>query len=305
MAHHTAEYGQMNHDYYYIILRELYDTVQRSVMTQHDIQALYEEIGNYFADVFLDNILDNYADMSDTFQGALNAFAEYNDYMARYQHLADLNQQLISYLNMYRSNLTNTASLLEQVQTINSGFTLPDHPYSFRINVTGTNWLVIEAFNTDFDWNPEIFHFETLNSADEAMLRMMSNTIHFGPDYWEVVLAFNAQSDRQTRTITYSPAGSPDVFNTERNNPIDRNILDIIRNRPVVEETRPDIMENSADQEARPDIMENSEDEEARPAKRKRSEDEETEPDKGENSADEEAEPQPQSEDVDMDDLYN
>jgi hypothetical protein len=97
------------------------------------------------------------------------------------------------------------------------------------------------------------------------MLRLIANTSVNGPDFLEILTAFNNQSNRQTPTITFSPGESSNVFNTERNHPV-----------------------NTVD----PD-QDSSDDEETQPNKRKKSEDEDTEPDKGENSEDEETEPQP------------
>lgn len=284
MTQHTSLYGGMNHDAYFVILRELYDTIQRSTMLQYDIEALYNEITFYFSGVFLGNLLDNYQDTTNSFQDTFNNFAGDRDSSARFEHLSELNQQLMNFLNMYRSNLTRTASLLEQVQRINPGFTLHTPPDNVTIDVTPIPWFVIETFNPDFDWNPELFNFETLGWPDHATIRLVGNTSFSGPDFWEIVTAFNTQSNRQTRTITYSFGESPDVFNTERNNPLSRS--GAVQSSSNNQETESDRGENSADEETNPAKRERSEDEETNPAKKKRSEDEDTEPDKGENSAD-------------------
>lgn len=249
MAHHTAQYGRINHDLYYVILRELYDTYQRSIMFQNDIEAIYNEIDNYFTDVLLDSLIDNYNDTANNFQDSFNSFADSTDTAARFEHLSNLNLQLLDFLNMYRNNLTRTASLLEQVQRINPDFTLHIHPYNLTITVSPVNWLVIEAFNPGFDWNPEIFNFETLSQMDKEMIRVVGNTSISGPDFWEIVTAFNTQSNRQTRTITFSLGESPYVFNTERIHP-----LRLYTDRASYDdkETESDIGENSEDEEAEP-----------------------------------------------------
>ena len=291
LAQHTAAHGLMNHNLYYVLLRELFDTVQRAIMIQNDIDAMYTEMDNYFLDVFLDSLTNNYYDSTDTFQATLNSFSENPDYLDRFQHLSELNQQLVAFLDMYRGNLARTNTLLNQVQTINPGFELQVHPDNVTITVSFLNWLVIEAFNPDFDWNPEIFRFEPVTPAYYPSIRHVANTSFSGPDFWEVLTTFNTQSNRQTRTITFSTGEGPDLFNTERNHPLNPFRSGGTLINPVQEETEPDREENYTDEETKPDKGENSEDEEVKPAKRKRSEDEEVKPAKRKRSEDEETEP--------------
>lgn len=287
-AEHIALYGEVDNDLYFIILRELYDTQQRSVMYQNDIEAVYSEINTYFETVFMENLLSSYTNITNTFQNTFNSFAENPDYADRFEYLADLNRQLMGLLEIYRSNLTRTASLLEQVQAINHDFSLQPHPDNVTITVAPLNWLLLETLNPDLDWNPEIFRFETLSLLDEGMLRALANTSSSGPDFLEIARTFNNQSSRQNPTITFSPGEGSNVFNTERNHPVN---------------TADPGQYSSDDEETKPNKRKYSDDEETEPDKRKKSDDEETEPDKGENSADEEAEPQPQDEDEAMDDL--
>lgn len=136
LAHHTSLFGGVNHDLYFIILRELYDTVQRSTMLQHDIEAVYTEIDAYFTDVLLETMLVNYADTTDTFQDSFNSLGTNEDYLARLDHLSGLNRQLMSFVEMYRDNLARTASLLEQVQRINPDFALHPHPENVTMDVS-------------------------------------------------------------------------------------------------------------------------------------------------------------------------
>lgn len=155
--------------------------------------------------MLMDTIISNYTDTMNTFQDSFNSLAENPDYSGRFEYLNDLNGQLVKLLEIYRSNLTRTASLLEQVQAINADFTLPPHPGNITITVGPLSWLLLETLNPGLDWNPELFRFETLSLIDENMLRLMANTSVNGPDFLEIVTAFNNQSNRQTPTITFSP----------------------------------------------------------------------------------------------------
>ena len=89
------------------------------------------------------------------------------------------------------------------------------------------------------------------------MLTLITNTSVQSVDFIEIVTAFNNQSNRQTPTITWSPGESSNVFNAERNHPVNTTYSD---------------QDSSDDEETKPDKGEISEDEETKPGKRKRSE---------------------------------
>lgn len=191
MASHLSIYGDHYNYAYFVLLRQLYEEYQSIAQWHQLLQVNYSNLTEYFTINLLSDFLIQYGS-SDNFSEVMAAFTRNPGFCERLAQLLNYTQEFRTTLHNYNTSITITNNLLQQIQTVNPNFSLPN-PQINPILVTPSEWFIVQSLIlTDINWDPHIFTLSPLNSDSS-------------PDFLAIVGDQNIEATRQ-RYLNYLPS---------------------------------------------------------------------------------------------------